>query len=67
MFLRTIKAFVQFTWNMLVGYFTSLKHIFSAKGNLYWSINETFFRGENAKQNRDEYNRLHKELMKKFK
>ncbi len=64
--MKKAKAIFILTKNLSQAFLSCVK-IITVKENCFWTINETFFIGENAAESRDNFQVEYNDLVKKYK
>jgi len=63
--MKKIKTLAKFTFTLIEAWFGCLKDVWTDK-TLYWSVNETFFRGKDAEENRARFVKDYKQLVEDY-
>jgi len=64
--MKMIIGVLNLVKNCFQAFFSSLKHVITKK-DCFWTFNETFFTGENAKQRRNNFQLDYNELVEQHK
>lgn len=63
--MKKIRGVLILFKNLTTAFFQSIKNV-NTNEDCFWTINETFFNGTNAKENRDNFQKDYEELVNRY-